>query len=55
VGSRKFGYGRITVMKDMGDPVGGRVFFVKPGTDIEAYDDYMQNQTVLVRLPHEDQ
>ncbi len=55
VGSRKFGYGRITVMKDMGDPVGGRVFFVQPGTDIAAYDDYMQNQTVLVRLPHEDQ
>lgn len=55
VGSRKFGYGRITVMKDKGDPVGGRVFFVKPGTDMDAYDDYMQNQTVLVRLPHEDQ
>ena len=42
-------------MKDMGDSVGGRVFFVQPGTDIAAYDDYMQNQTVLVRLPHEDQ
>lgn len=54
VGSRKFGYGRITVMKDMGDPVGGRVFFVKHGTDVKKYDDYMQNQTVLVRLPHED-
>lgn len=53
VGSKKYGYGRITVMKDKGDPVGGRVFFVKPGTDIRKYDDYMQNQTVLVRLPHE--
>ena len=30
-------------------------FFVQPGTDIAAYDDYMQNQTVLVRLPHENQ
>lgn len=50
VGSRKFGYGRITVMKDMGDPVGGRVFFVEHGTDVAAYEDYMQNQTVLVRM-----
>lgn len=55
VGSKKFGYGRITTMKDMGDPVGGRVFFVEPGTDIAAYDDYMQNQTVLVRFGHENQ
>lgn len=50
VGSPKYGYGRITVMKDKGDPVGGRVFFVKPGTDIAAYEDYMQNQTVLVKI-----
>lgn len=42
-------------MKDMGDPVGGRVFFVEPGTDIEKYDDYMQNQTVLVRFDDENQ
>ena len=55
VGSKKFGYGRITTMKDMGDPVGGRVFFVEPGTDIEKYDDYMQNQTVLVRFDDENQ
>lgn len=51
VGSKKLGYGRITVMKDKGDPIGGRVFFVKHGTDPVAYEDYMQNQTVLVRLP----
>ena len=49
VGSKKYGYGRITIMKDQGDPVGGRVFFVAHGTDIKAYEDYMQNQTVLVR------
>ena len=53
VGSKKFGYGRIAVMKDKGDPVGGRVFFVAHGTDIREYDEYMQNRTVLVRLPHE--
>ena len=49
VGSKKYGYCRITIMKDQGDPVGGRVFFVAHGTDIKAYEDYMQNQTVLVR------
>lgn len=53
VGSKTFGYGRITVMKDMGDPVGGRVFFVKPGTDINVYEDYMQNRPVLVRMNDE--
>lgn len=50
VGSPKFGYGRITVMKEKGDPVGGRVFFVKHGTDMKSYVEYMQHQTVLVRM-----
>ncbi|MDY6083682.1 MAG: 6-carboxyhexanoate--CoA ligase [Dialister sp.] len=53
VGSKRFGYGRITVMKDLGDPVGGRVFFVAPGTDMKAYEDYMQNRPVLVRTDDE--
>lgn len=50
VGSPKFGYGRITVMKEKGDPIGGRVFFVKHGTDMDRYVGYMQHQTVLVRV-----
>ena len=50
VGSPKFGYGRITVMKEKGDPIGGRVFFVKHGTDMDRYVEYMQHQTVLVRV-----
>lgn len=50
VGSKRFGYGRIMVMKDYGDPVGGRIFFVTPGTDMEAYENYLQNQVVLVRM-----
>ncbi len=49
VGSKAFGYGRITVMKDKGDPIGGRVFFVAPGTDVERYKEYMENQVVLVK------
>ena len=55
VGSPKYGYGRITVLKDTGDPVGGRIFFVRPGTDVAAYENYMQNQTVLVRCSDEDE
>ena len=50
VGSPKFGYGRITVMKEKGDPIGGRVFFVKHGMDMDRYVEYMQHQTVLVRV-----
>lgn len=50
VASPKLGYGRITVMKDKGDPIGGRVFFVKTGTDMESYMAYMQEQAVLVRV-----
>lgn len=50
VGSPKNGYCRIPVMKEKGDPLGGRVFFVRPGTDVDALDDYLQNQVVLVRV-----
>lgn len=53
VGSPRYGYGRITVLKDRGDPVGGRIFFVRPGTEVAAYEEYMQNQTVLVRMNDE--
>ena len=48
VGSSKLGYCRISVMKDKGDPVGGRIFFVRDGIDMEDYIDYLQNQVVLV-------
>lgn len=49
VSSRQRGYCRISVMKDMGDDVGGRVFFVRDDIDINGYIDYLQNQVVLVR------
>ncbi len=50
VGSPRYGYGRIPVLKEKGDPVGGRVFFVRPGTDMVAYVRYMQDETVLVEV-----
>ncbi len=48
VASPKFGYCRISVMKDFGDFVGGRVFFVDSKVDLENYIDYLQNKVVLV-------
>ena len=50
VASPQFGYCRINIMKEMGDPVGGRIFFVKPNTDLPSYIDYLQNQIVLVEV-----
>ena len=48
VASPSYGYCRISVMKDLGDFVGGRVFFIKPETNLESYIDYIQNKIVLV-------
>ncbi len=50
VASSKFGYCRISVMKDLGDFVGGRVFFVKSSVDLDSYINYLQNQVVLVEV-----
>ncbi len=49
VASRKYGYQRIPVLKEKGDPVGGRVFFVKSGTDLQRLINYLENQVVLIR------
>ncbi len=50
VASSKFGYCRISVMKDLGDFVGGRVFFVDSSCDIDSYIEYLQNKVVLVKV-----
>lgn len=50
VASRMNGYRRISVMKDLGDPLGGRIFFVRHGTDIAEYADYMENTPVLIEI-----
>ena len=42
------GYCRITQLKEYGSPVGGRVFFLRPGTDLAALIDYLGQQPVLV-------
>lgn len=43
-------YCRITQLKAYGSPIGGRVFFVNPGTDLAALITYLRKQTVLVAV-----
>lgn len=42
-------YHRIPHMKKMGNPIGGRVFFVDSNEFIQEIVDYLENTTVLVR------
>lgn len=44
------GYTRVTQLKELGSPHGGRVFFIKPDTQIARLEQYLQNQPVLVEL-----
>lgn len=46
-------YHRLAPTKELGNPFGGRIFFVKPGTDLKALRDYLEEQTVLVESPIE--
>jgi len=45
------GYIRIPHCKPVGSLLGGRVFFVKPDTQLQRIIDYLQHQPVLVKLP----
>jgi len=49
VASGKLGYKRIPVMKELGSPVGGRIFFVKPQAELEKLCAYLQEQVVLMK------
>jgi len=52
VASLKFGYIRITPLKEMGETVGGRVFFVDgPLFDKDGYLKYLRETPVLVEGP----
>lgn len=44
-------YTRIPHCKPMGSAVGGRVFFLKPGIQVESIIKYLEEQPVLVTLP----
>lgn len=47
-------YIRFPHLKLYGSPVGGRVFFVKPDSDIQALLYYLEQQPVLVTAPTKD-
>lgn len=49
VGSKKFGYQRIPIMKERGNAVGGRIFFLKPDSDMEETIKYLEEQVVLIK------
>jgi len=44
------GYCRFTQLKSYGSPVGGRVFFIRPGIDLEALIAYLRRQPVIVTV-----
>ena len=53
IASREFGYVRITTLKEMGSPQGGRIFLFRGTEDEkEACIRYLQQQKVLVDLNH---
>lgn len=54
VASKQLGYVRITTLKEMGDPSGGRIFLYDgPENGIAACIDYLQQQPVLVSREEE--
>ncbi|MBP2656524.1 MAG: 6-carboxyhexanoate/CoA ligase [Firmicutes bacterium] len=53
VASRQ-GYIRITKLKAYGSGLGGRVFFVKSGSDIRTLTDYLEKQPVLATVLSEE-
>lgn len=44
-------YHRLAPIKELGNPFGGRLFFVKPNTDLFALRHYLEEQTILVKSP----
>lgn len=48
VASPKEGYRRIPILKAKGSEIGGRVFFVAPGTDIPSIIQYLEQEYVLI-------
>lgn len=51
VASAAAGYQRITRLKDERDPVGGRIFFVKPGVDVAGLVTFLERQPLLFSCP----
>ena len=50
VAAPSVGYLRIPNMKLMGSSHGGRVFFLKPGADVEKMIEYLERKAVLMEI-----
>ena len=48
VASRQLGFVRITNLKPEGSSIGGRIFFVDTGVDLESYIDELEKEPVLI-------
>lgn len=48
VASEELGFLRIPYLKQPGSPVGGRIFYVPPATDIDGYIEYLEHTPVIV-------
>lgn len=48
------GYVRFPHLKDYGNPVGGRIFFVRPGCDLTELSEYLERQPVKVAIAAEE-
>jgi len=52
VATKKFGYRRITKLKEPGDPSGGRIFLYRgPRDEVQKTVDYLERSPVIVDLP----
>jgi 6-carboxyhexanoate--CoA ligase len=51
VASARNGYQRITRLKESGSEIGGRIFFVRPATEMVALSDCLQHEPVLFGAP----
>ncbi|WP_078410052.1 6-carboxyhexanoate--CoA ligase [Priestia abyssalis] len=49
VASKKQGYQRITKLKEYGDELGCRIFFVDGLSDLHSYIDYLEKQPIFVQ------
>ncbi|MFP3729016.1 6-carboxyhexanoate--CoA ligase [Priestia filamentosa] len=49
VASKKFGYQRITTLKQYGNEQGCRIFFVDSSEDVTKYIDYLKTNPVLIQ------
>ncbi len=51
IASAQNGYQRISQLKKAGSRIGGRIFFIRPGTNLSALTDFLQRDPILFHAP----